>query len=113
MTTITETKQTQTQHSVNPLSDELESQNRKISELISILEKIHAATEAGAVYENLSGFRNPYDQVSASVQILSGVVGGSAWTNLEALRHFQQENGPERRKNLLDQLAHEEWFSNS
>ena len=114
MATITLTRQ---QHPANtwknPLSGELESQNRKILELISILEKIHAATEAGAVYENLSRFRNPYDQVSAGVQILSGVVGGSAWTNLEALRHFQQINTVERSKALLEPLAHEEWFSNA
>jgi hypothetical protein len=109
MTSITQ----QTHQQTTPLIDGLKSQNQKISELIQILEKIHAATEAGAVYENLSRFRNPYDQVSAAVQILSGVVGGSAWTNLEALRHFQQEIGPERRKHLLLQLAHEEWFSNS
>ena len=92
MATLTLTRQ-QTQHPVktwkNPLSGELESQIKKISELIPKLEKIHGKTKAGASYENLTDFRDPYDSVSSGVQILSGVIGGSAWTNLEALRHFQ------------------------
>ena len=109
MATITLTRQ-QTQHPANtwknPLSDELESQNRKISELIEILWKISLETKAGVSYENLTKFRDPYDKVSAAVQILSGVIGGSAWTNLEALRHFRCGSNDSF-------LAREEWFSNS
>lgn len=109
MTSLTVTTQ-QSQHPVNtwknPLSGELESQNRKISELIQILWKISLETKTGASYKNLTEFRDPYDQVSAAGQILSGVIGGSAWTNLEALRHFQFFTGSND-----SVLARKEWFS--